>query len=142
VIARELPQSEERLRRRDLADLCWSGREDLNLRDPAPKTTDEPSQALTTVHNHREPLDSGSSTASSGRKYSPHFTGDLLHPYFGADSRLLTVSDVAKRLRICDATVYKLCATGTLRHVRVLNSIRVTDAGLQDFVARQLHREI
>jgi excisionase family DNA binding protein len=54
----------------------------------------------------------------------------------------LTVSDVAKRLGICAATVYKLCATGTLRHVRVLNSIRVTDAGLQDFVARQPHREI
>jgi Helix-turn-helix domain len=96
----------------------------LNLRHPAPKSTAEPSQALTTVNNHREPLDSGSSIASSGRKYSPHFTGDLLHPYFRADSRLLTVSDVAKRLGICAATVYKLCATGTLQHVRVLNSIR------------------
>src|ERR1700690_3334719 len=116
----------------------WSGREDSNLRHPAPKSTNEPSQALTTVHNHRELLGSKSATASNGRKYSPHFTGDLLHPYFRADSRLLTVSDVAKRLGVCATTVYKLCASDALQHVRVLNSIRVTDAGLQDFVARQL----
>jgi excisionase family DNA binding protein len=71
---------------------------------------------------------------SNGRKYSPHFAGDLLHPYFRADSRLLTVSEVAKRLGVCAATVYKLCATGALQHVRVLNSIRVADAGLQAFI--------
>ena len=72
---------------------------------------------------------------SNAQKYSPLFAGDLLHPYFRADSRLLTVSDVAKRLGVCAATVYKLCATGALQHVRVLNSIRVTDEVLQAFVA-------
>jgi excisionase family DNA binding protein len=74
---------------------------------------------------------------SNGQKYSPLFAGDLLHPYFRADSRLLTVSDVAKRLGVCAATVYKLCATGALPHVRVLNSIRISDEALQAFVARR-----
>jgi excisionase family DNA binding protein len=73
---------------------------------------------------------------SNGRKYSPHFTGDLLHPYFRADSRLLTVSEVAKRLGVCAATVYKLCVTGALRHVRVLNSIRIAHNWLQEYLAR------
>ena len=81
---------------------------------------------------------SRSADASNGQKYSHHFAGDLLHPYFRADGRLLTVSDVAKRLGVCAATVYKLCATGALQHLRVLNSIRVTDDVLQAFVARRV----
>ena len=94
-----------------------SGREDSNLRHPAPKSTAERSQALTTVRNDREPLASRSADASNGQKYSHHFAGDLLHPYFRANGRLLTVSDVAKRLGVCAATVYKLCATGALQHL-------------------------
>jgi len=39
--------------------------------------------------------------------------------------RLLTVREVAKRLRVCPSTVYKLCAEGKLAHVRVSNAIRV-----------------
>jgi excisionase family DNA binding protein len=74
---------------------------------------------------------------SNGLKYGPHFAGDLLHPYFRADSRLFTVSDVAKRLGVCAATVYKLCASGSLLHVRVLNSIRISAEMLQAFVARK-----
>jgi excisionase family DNA binding protein len=73
--------------------------------------------------------------ASSGRKYSPHFAGDLLHPYFRADRRLLTVSEVAARLGVCAATVYKLCARGALQHVRVLNSIRVAKEWVSAFIA-------
>jgi excisionase family DNA binding protein len=72
---------------------------------------------------------------SNRHKDRPHFAGDLLHRYFRADSCLLTVSEVAKRLGVCAATVYKLCATGALQHVRVLNSIRVPGECLQAFVA-------
>jgi len=49
----------------------------------------------------------------------------------------LTVSEVAERLGESAATVYKLCATGALEHLRVLNSIRVAAHGLQAFVASQ-----
>jgi excisionase family DNA binding protein len=48
----------------------------------------------------------------------------------------LTVSEVARRLGVCAATVYKLCATGALAHVRVMNSIRITDGGLRGFISR------
>jgi excisionase family DNA binding protein len=37
---------------------------------------------------------------------------------------LLTVADVARRLRLSRATVYKLVAEGRLAHVRIGNSIR------------------
>jgi len=37
---------------------------------------------------------------------------------------LLTVAEMAKRLRVCKATVYKLVEQGRLGHVRVGNSIR------------------
>ncbi len=45
--------------------------------------------------------------------------------------------EVAGRLGVCTATVYKLCATGALPHVRVLNSVRVTPECLDRFIARR-----
>jgi excisionase family DNA binding protein len=39
--------------------------------------------------------------------------------------QLLTVKQVAKLLRVCNATVYKLCDRGELAHARILNAIRV-----------------
>jgi excisionase family DNA binding protein len=47
---------------------------------------------------------------------------------------MLGVREVAERLRVCTATVYKLCASGALEHVRVLNSIRVTEERLHAFL--------
>jgi hypothetical protein len=41
---------------------------------------------------------------------------------------------------VCDATVYKLCATNALEHVRVLNSIRVPAEWLRAFVAARSTR--
>jgi excisionase family DNA binding protein len=43
---------------------------------------------------------------------------------------LLTVREVAALLRVSTATVYELCARGKLRHVRVLNAIRVARCDL------------
>jgi excisionase family DNA binding protein len=37
---------------------------------------------------------------------------------------LLTVADVARRLRLSRATVYQLVAEGKLSHVRIGNAIR------------------
>jgi excisionase family DNA binding protein len=48
---------------------------------------------------------------------------------------MLGVREVAERLRVCTATVYKLCASGALEHVRVVNSIRVSEAAVLAFVA-------
>jgi excisionase family DNA binding protein len=73
---------------------------------------------------------------SSDRRQNATFAADLLRRYYG-ESRMLGVREVAERLRVCTATVYKLCASGALEHVRVLNSIRVTEAALHAFVTRR-----
>jgi excisionase family DNA binding protein len=39
--------------------------------------------------------------------------------------RMLTVREAAQALRVSTATVYKLCASGKLPHVRALNVIRL-----------------
>jgi excisionase family DNA binding protein len=52
-----------------------------------------------------------------------------------ARDRLLRVADVAERLRVCAATVYRLCERGELAHVRIVHSIRVRRADLDALVA-------
>ena len=46
---------------------------------------------------------------------------------------LMSVSEVARQLGVCSASVYALCAKGALRHVRVLNAIRVSPEDLEAF---------
>jgi excisionase family DNA binding protein len=48
---------------------------------------------------------------------------------------LLTVREVAARLRVRPATVYRLCEHGELVHVRVSNAIRVRPEALEAFLA-------
>src|SRR5215472_9430960 len=55
----------------------------------------------------------------------------------GDAERLLTVKQVAKRLQVSTATVYKLCEKGEFAHVRILNSLRVAPADLSDFIGRR-----
>ena len=49
---------------------------------------------------------------------------------------MLRVADVAERLGVWAATVYRLCETGALPHVRVVNSIRVRPEDLRAFLDR------
>ena len=58
----------------------------------------------------------------------------------GGHERLLSVAEVARRLGVCGATVYKLCARGHLDHVRVLNAIRVPPAVLDQFIGSRPRR--
>jgi excisionase family DNA binding protein len=58
-----------------------------------------------------------------------------LVPLAGERERLLSVGDVADRLGVSTATVYKLCSRGDLGHLRVLNSIRVRMADLVTFIS-------
>jgi excisionase family DNA binding protein len=47
---------------------------------------------------------------------------------------LLTVGEVAARLRVSKATVYKLCTSGRLPAIRVLNAVRIAPTALQEFL--------
>ncbi len=55
----------------------------------------------------------------------------------GEADHLLTVRQVADRLGLSTATVYKLCDRGELAHVRISNAIRIAPADLAAFVERQ-----
>jgi excisionase family DNA binding protein len=47
---------------------------------------------------------------------------------------LSTVAEVARRLGVSTATVYKVCAAGRLGHVRVSNAIRVPETALAAYL--------
>jgi excisionase family DNA binding protein len=51
-------------------------------------------------------------------------------------AHVLTVKQVAARLQVSTAVVYRLAETGALGHVRIGNVIRVTEADLAAFLAR------
>jgi excisionase family DNA binding protein len=115
------------------ADLTRSGREDSNLRHSAPKTQQNASQALAGVSNAPESFRANLEFQSTNSNQTATFAADLLPRYF-KKSRMLRVREVADRLRVCTATVYKMCASGALEHVRVLNSIRVTEEAVHAFI--------
>jgi excisionase family DNA binding protein len=52
----------------------------------------------------------------------------------GTIGPFLTVREVAVQLRVSTATVYSLCESGALLHVRVSNSIRVSVEDLRTFL--------
>jgi excisionase family DNA binding protein len=57
----------------------------------------------------------------------------LVGPYF-------TAREVAARLRVCTATVYRLCDSGKLAHVRVSNAVRVGEDDLRAFLRKERRR--
>jgi len=48
------------------------------------------------------------------------------------------VAEVAEQLGVCAATVYRLCESGALPHVRIVNSIRVRPADLDALLAARV----
>ena len=61
----------------------------------------------------------------------------LLKIFRSEEPPLLTVRQVAERLGVCTATVYRLCDEGQLPHVRVLHAIWVAPADLAAFIRQQ-----
>jgi excisionase family DNA binding protein len=49
---------------------------------------------------------------------------------------LLTVPDVAQRLKVSEYRAYELCRQGVLKSVRLGKSVRVTPAAVADYLAR------
>jgi len=61
---------------------------------------------------------------------------DFASPLLPDFSTSLTVKEVAARLRVCTATIYRLCISGELHHFRVGASVRIRQADLVAFQAR------
>jgi excisionase family DNA binding protein len=54
---------------------------------------------------------------------------------------MFTVKEVAKRLKISEAEVYKLCSAKQMSHLRIgtgRGTIRVREEDLEDFIRRSL----
>jgi len=58
----------------------------------------------------------------------------------GGMNNLLSVREVAARLGVSTATIYKLCERGELPHVRISNAIRIDPAELEAFKTAGRHR--
>ena len=50
---------------------------------------------------------------------------------------LLSAREVAERLRICTATVYRLCERGELGYVRISNAVRIPETALRAFMGNR-----
>ena len=87
---------------------------------------------------HSTPTCKGLRWTSAGRRprstdFGPttDFATTLLPPI----EQLLTVGQVAQLLGFCTATVYKWAAQGVLRHVRIVNTIRIRPQDLSALIA-------
>ena len=99
-----------------LTPMRWSGVVYRN-RTPTPPAPQRTTRQERCTANR----DSGGSPEFAGLREKSAAT--LLLALGGADC-LLTVAEMARRLRVCKATVYKLVEQGRLAHVRMGNSIR------------------
>ena len=73
------------------------------------------------------------------RSYGPYEPQESRRPLDvlrGGGDNLLTVREVAARLVVSRATVYKLVDRGELPHVRISNAIRIAPADLNAFIER------
>jgi excisionase family DNA binding protein len=73
------------------------------------------------------------------KKFVPSLSPTFRSITGGAD-HLLSVREIEARLGVSTATVYTLCESGELPHVRVSNAIRIAPADLVDFIARSWRR--
>jgi excisionase family DNA binding protein len=76
-----------------------------------------------------------SSPVFGTRSERPTGRGPALAVLEGGRDNLLSVRQVADRLRVSTATVYSLCERGEIPHLRVSNAIRVAPADLDRFIA-------
>jgi excisionase family DNA binding protein len=114
-----------------------SGRQDSNLRPLGPEGSPPGSD---TVGSSPVPTDVPETTRAGGSRRSdtdrlgrqgPAASGTIQAQRTLGTARLLTIREVADRLRVSRATVYRLVAEGRIPAVRVSSgAIRVREAGL------------
>ena len=117
----------------------WSGRQDLNLRPLGPERPNADPHGVAPGHLASYPFDNtgvagaaGSHTLAPLPPVATPF-GALVVRQVGSGD-LLTVGEVAARLRVSKATVYRLVQAGAIACLRVSNAIRVPSGALRNLV--------
>jgi excisionase family DNA binding protein len=115
----------------------WSGRQDLNLRPLGPE---DPPGVSDTVGSRPLTTDVPGTTGGAGRdpsdtdrlrRLDPAASGTIQAQRTLGAPRLLTVREVALRLRVSRATVYRLVAEGRIPALRVSSgAVRIPEAAL------------
>ena len=112
----------------------WSGRQDLNLRPLGPEGPNADPHGVVPGHLASYPVDNtgvvgvtGSHTVAPLPPVATPFGALVVR---GVPGALLTVREVAARLRVSRATVYRLVQGGAVPVLRVSNSIRIPAAAL------------
>jgi excisionase family DNA binding protein len=80
------------------------------------------------------PLGDSASADFHSVAFDPQFCSPFAAPVLQG---FLTVREVAARLSVSTATVYKLCTRGELAYVRIFGAIRVAPDDLAALVARR-----
>jgi excisionase family DNA binding protein len=118
----------------DSGGLKWSGRQDLNLRPLGPEGPNADPHGLVPGHLESYPVDNigveggaGSHTVAPIPPVATPFGALVVR---GEVRQLLTVREVAARLRVSRATVYRLVQAGALPVLRISNSIRIPEGAL------------
>ena len=130
--------------------LAWSGRQDLNLRPLGPESGPGSSDGFAPERRGSQPMDmtwdfvvdSVDRFSLNGLHVTPFaapvprprtcFTAPLVLP-----ERLLSVGEVATKLSLSRATVYKLVGSGALPHIRIGNAARVRTDDLAHYLSRR-----
>ena len=121
------------------AALQWSGRLDLNQRPLAPQGPPPAFAPIARVSTQAQVAVPIALALSAGLPPIAPIASkarERTAPELQKAEAWLTPAEVAARLQVCRATVYKLCARGQLDHVRVGLSIRVALGDLSSFLAR------
>ena len=118
----------------------------MNLRPPGPERAREESHSVSSVGTALQPpeitgdaeLAGSDGIVESGYVETPFgapvVRESLADP--GPHERLLTVREVAARLGVCTALVYRLCERNELLALRIGGTLRFHPEALASFVAR------
>ena len=119
----------------------------MNLRPPGPERAAEESHGVASASTAPQPSEitgeaepaASDRVAESGYVETPFGAPVVreLPPDPGPHERLLTAREIAARLGVCTALVYRMCQRNELPALRIGGSLRFTRETVESFLARR-----